>query len=149
MAQQSSKKVSSTPKNSSTTKRLTVAEQKELVQKYEKAQEKLKKFEDDQRDIRRLRDITKQQTKSISVFNKESLRQYMQNLGSNEQNLRNLSWYLFYRSMTYMRLCHFYANMFYLNGRSVIPQYDLVKKPDVNKTLKSYQETLDWIERMH
>lgn len=149
MAQQSSKKVSSTPKNSSTTKRLTVAEQKELVQKYEKAQEKLKKFEEDQRDIRRLRDTTKQQTKSISVFNKESLRQYMQNLGSNEQNLRNLSWYLFYRSMTYMRLCHFYANMFYLNGRSVIPQYDLVKKPDVNKTLKSYQETLDWIERMH
>lgn len=151
MARQSSnKKVSSTPKNSSTTKRLTVAEQKELVEKYEKTQEKLKKFEEDQREnIKRLRDVTKTQTKTISVFSKESLRQYMQNLGSNEQNLRNLSWYLFYRSMTYMRLCHFYANMFYLNGRSVIPQYDLIKQPDPQKTLKSYQETLDWIERMH
>ncbi len=141
--------VKSSPKSASASSRLTVAQQKQLVQDYEKAQAKLQKYEEDQRNAIRLRDVTKTQTKAISVFSKEQLRTYMRNLGSNEQNLRNLSWYLFYRSMTYMRLCHFYANMFYLNGRSVIPQYDLIKGADVNKTLKSYQETLDWIELMH
>ena len=144
--------VKSSPKRasaSSATQRLTVAEQKELIQKYEQANERLKQFEEDRKNIIKLRDTTKTQTKTISVFNKELLRRYMQSLGSNEQNLRNLSWFLFYRSMTYMRLCHFYANMFYLNGRSVIPQYDLIKIPDANKTLKSYQETLRWLETMH
>ena len=127
-------------------KKLTVAQQKELIQKYES---QLAKYDEAHKEAVRLRDINQTQTKSISVFNKELLRQYMRNLGANEQNLRNLSWYLFYRSMTYMRLCHFYANMFYLNARSIIPKYDLIKIPDPQKTLKSYQDTLDWVERMH
>ena len=96
-----------------------------------------------------MRDVTKSTPKTINVFSKDLLRQYMQNLGSNEQNLRNLSWYLFYRSMTYMRLCHFYANMFYLKARSVIPPYDMIKIPDPQKTLKIYQESLDWLDTMH
>ena len=146
--------VKSSPKKASASsdtsnKKLTVAEQKQLIQDYEKAQAKIEKYEEAEREIHRLRDVNRSQTKTINVFNKETFRRYMQNLGANESNLRNLSWYLFYRSMTYMRLVHFYANMFYLNARSVIPQYNLIKDVDVNKTLKSYQETLDWIERMH
>lgn len=127
-------------------KKLTVAQQKELIKQYES---QINKFEEAHKEAIRLRDVARSQTKTVNVFNKELLRQYIQNLGANEQNLRNLSWYLFYRSMTYMRLCHFYANMFYLNARSVIPQYDLIKIPDAQKTLKSYQDTLSWIERMH
>ena len=99
--------------------------------------------------IKQLRDITKSTTKSINTFNKDTLRTYLQSIGSNEKNLRNLSWYLYYRSQTYARIVNFYANMFCLDARSVIPEYDLVKGGDVNKTLKSYQETLKVLEKMH
>ena len=35
-----------------------------------------------------LRDVAKTSTKTITAFNKETLRSYLQNIGSNEKNLR-------------------------------------------------------------
>lgn len=95
-----------------------------------------------------LRDVTKTQNKIVNAFNKERLRAFLKNIGSNEANLRNLSWYLFYRSQTYARIIHYYANMFYLNARSVIPNYDITNVPDPQSVLQSYWETLTWVERM-
>lgn len=95
---------------------------------------------------RQLRDITKSSTKTISSFSKETLRTYLQNIGSNEANLRNLSWYLYYRSQVYMRIINFYANMFCLDCRSVTPKYDFLKGFNEKKVLKSWQETLDALE---
>lgn len=98
---------------------------------------------------RQLRDYTKNTTKTISTFDKTMLLGYLENIGSNETNLRNLSWYLYYRSQTYMRLCQFYANMFCLDVRSIIPNYDMTgKKNNANKILKSYQETVNTVELM-
>lgn len=99
--------------------------------------------------IKELRDVTKSTTKTINTFNKESLRGYFQNIGSNEKNLRNLSRYLYYRSHTYYRLVNFYAGMFCLDARSVVPEYDLTKEPDTTKMLKSYYETLKILECMN
>lgn len=122
----------------------TAAELKEMFANknqinYAKAEEALK----------RIHDPKKQYTKTISVFNKDTLRTYLQNIGANEKNIRNLSWYLYYRSQIYNRLVNFYANMFCLDARSVIPPYDLVKGGDSNKMLKSFNDTLNILDNMH
>ena len=99
--------------------------------------------------LNKLVDLTKTRTKSIATFKKETLRTYLQNLGSNEKNLRNLSWYLLYRSQTYMRMVNFNADMFCLDVRSVIPPYELTKENNPKKILKSYNDTLNELERMN
>ena len=79
-----------------------------------------------------LRDITKTSTKAVTAYSKDSLRTYLQNIGSNEKNLRNLSRYLYYRCHAYYRLIAYNANMFCLDARSVIPEYDMVAGVDTN-----------------
>ena len=140
MAQENSK-VSAAPST-----KHTAAEMRE---RYEKAQKRIKNFDDASSAIHRIRDTSKTTNKTISTFNKETLRQYLQNIGSNEVNLRSLSRYLYYRSHTYFRIIDFYANMFCLYARSVIPSYDLTKDNDPKKILKSYNDTLDILERMN
>lgn len=131
--------------NTSTSKKMTVAEMRE---KYEAANRRIENFEKANEASRLLRDVTKDSRKNISTFDKETLRSYLQNIGSSEKDLRNLSWYLYYRSQVYARIVNFYANMFCLDCRSIIPNYDLVKGGDSTKVLKSYQDTLDTVERL-
>lgn len=119
----------------------------EFVKKY--SDEYLKqRFADSQEAFKRLRDFTKGSTRNIGVFDKETLRGYFQNIVSNEARLRNLSWYLFYRSQVYSRLVLFFSNMFVLYCRSVIPNHDLTKSENPSKVLKSFQETVDELDKM-
>lgn len=122
----------------------TVAEMKEMFatkaqQNYAKAEEALKRWHDP----------NKTYTKTTSIFSKETLRSYLQNIGANEKNLRNLSWYLYYRSQIYNRIVNFFANMIDLSARSVIPPYDMVKGGDAQKALKSFQDTIEVLDNMH
>lgn len=98
--------------------------------------------------FKKLRDYTKASSRRIGTFDKEALRGYFQNIVTNEARLRNLSWYLFYRSQVYARIVLFYANMFCLYARSVIPNYDLTKENPQDKILKSFQETVDELDKM-
>jgi hypothetical protein len=99
--------------------------------------------------LKSLRDITKSTTyKTISSYSKESLRTYLQNVSSNEKNLRNLSRYLYYRSQVYYRLICYNANMFCLDSRSVIPPYDMVEENDSEVILQSYNATLNALDKM-
>lgn len=100
--------------------------------------------------FKQIRDVTKTSRQTtLNSYNKDSVITYLQNISSNENNLRNLSRYLFYRSQVYFRLIMYNATMFDLNARTVIPKYDLVKNNNSNKILKSYYETLLWLERMN
>ena len=121
---------------------------REVAQKY--SEDFLKqRFAESQEAFKRLRDFTKKSNKTITTFDKETLRSYFQNITNNESNLRKLSWYLFYRSQVYARIVLFYSNMFMLNARSVIPNYDLTgKKNNPDKILKSFQETVDELDKM-
>lgn len=121
----------------------------ELREWYSKEQKRLANFAAAEQAALQLKDVAKSSTKAVTAFSKESLRSYLQNIGSNERNLRNLSRYLFYRCHAYYRLIMYNATMFDLNARYVVPQYDLVKIPDVNKTLKSYQETLKMLDLLN
>jgi hypothetical protein len=124
----------------------TAAEMRDIYQKNKKS---IANYQEAMEGIKSLRDVTKTSTKVVTAFNKDSLRQYLQNIGSNEKNLRNLSRYLYYRCHPYYRLIMYNANMFCLEARSVIPEYDLIKGGDANKMLKSYQETIDVLDRMN
>ena len=72
--------------------------------------------------LKQLRDVGKTYKKTVSTFDKEKLRLYLQNIGSNEKNLRALSWYLLYRSHIYYRIMCFFSQMFCLDCRSIIPK---------------------------
>lgn len=87
--------------------------------------------------------------RTISNFNKESLRTYLKNISSNEKNLRNLSRYLQYRSQPYSRLIRYNANMFCLDIRSVIPNYNISEDNDVEAIKKSYSDTLNALDKMN
>lgn len=134
------------PISANSTSKLTVAEKSAW---YDANYTKIRNFELAETAAKNLRKITKDYKKTISVFDKEKLRGYLQNISSNEKNLRSLSWFLFYRSQIYARLCHFYANMFMLDARSVIPnKYNLVKPQKPKEILQSYNDTLDHLDNM-
>ena len=100
--------------------------------------------------FKQIRDVTKtaRQT-TLNSYSKDNVISYLQNISSNENSLRNLSRYLFYRSQVYFRLIMYNATMFDLNARTVIPTYDPTKNNNPKKTLKTYYETLQWLERMN
>lgn len=108
--------------------------------------QQLERFEEASEAIKQMRDVTKSSTRSISSFSKEKLRSYLSNIGGNESNLRDLSWYLYYRSHVYRRIINFMATMFCLDCREIHPKYDLLKNMDSKKMLKSYKETIDWMD---
>lgn len=127
-------------------KRKTASEIREW---YEKNKQKIENYDQANNALKNLRDVTKTSTKTVSAFNKDTLRSYLQNIGSNEKNLRNLSRYLFYRSQIYYRLIMYNANMFSLNARSVIPPYSLTEENDKEQIMQSYYETLKLLDSLN
>lgn len=117
---------------------------------YEKNKSKLERYEEATNAIKNLRDVTKSSRYStISNYSKESVKSYIQNISSNESNLRNLSRYLFYRSEIYYRLCKYYANQADLSIRNVIPPYNITEENDSESILKTYEDTLNVLEQMN
>lgn len=140
------KKAEVTTTAPSTKKQPTATEVREF---YEKHKNQIKSFAAAENAARPLKDVTKTATKAVTAFSKESLRTYLQNIGSNERNLRNLSRYLFYRCHAYYRWVMYNSTMFDLSCRSVIPQFDLVKGGDAQKMLKSYYNTLSVLDELN
>ena len=127
------------------TKSLNSFEKKRL---YEEEKSKIN-FDTAEEAVKRFREITKSNTRTINNFDKETLKTYLQNVGNYEQQLRNVSRYLYYRSQVYQKLIKYCASMFCLNARRVIPSYDLTKENDKTKTLKSYYDTLLVLDKMN
>ena len=127
-------------------KRPTAAEMKEW---YEKNKQRLLKYESATEAFKRLRDVTKSTRQTtIYSYNKENVITYLKNVSNYERELRQLSRYLFYRSQVYFRLIMYNATMFDLNARYVVPPYDLTKENNKDKTLKSYYNTLKYLDIM-
>lgn len=99
--------------------------------------------------LHQFRDITKNYRKSIATFDKEQLIGYLKNIGSNENNLRNLSWYMFYRSQIYRRIILYNSCMFELGARSIIPKYSLIQNNNDKQILKSYYDTAAMLDNMN
>lgn len=99
--------------------------------------------------IKMLKDATQSYAKTISTFDKDTLRSYLRNISSNEKNLRNISRFLFYRSHIYYRLVRFYASMPELGIRQVVPKYDLGSTPNDSTFLKDYDKNLSLLDKIN
>ena len=118
---------------------------KERYQKEEK--ERVRKNYDTAKEIsKQYRDPNKDTTKTLNAYTRESIRTYLQTPSSNEKNLRNVSKYLYYRSHIYFRLVQWYASMWDLRCRQVIPPYDLTGNNNSENILKIYNQTLNALE---
>lgn len=98
--------------------------------------------------LKKLSNVSKPNSRTISTFDRETLANYLENIGSSEQQLRNISWYLYYRSQVYRRICNYYANMFDLKARIINPKRDLIKPANDNDLLKSFNDTINQINKM-
>lgn len=121
----------------------------EIRKWYDENKNKIERFEEGNDAITFLNDITKTSTKAITSFSKDKLRTYLQNIGSNQANLRKLSRYLYYRSQVYYRLIKYFSNQFDLNCRSVIPKYSPLEEPNSDEMLSSYCETIDMLDKLN
>lgn len=78
---------------SASDKHITTQEMKQIKEQF--SDEEKYNFASAMSVLHQLRDVTKNYRKSIATFDKEQLITYLKNIGSNENNLRNLSWYMF------------------------------------------------------
>ena len=131
-----------------------MAQQKLTVQQkadmYDKQKARIDRFDNANEALKKLRDLTKNITHStINTFSKDDLRTYLEAIGTNEKNLRNLSRYLYYRSHIYFRLCHFYSTMFDFRCRKVIPSYSVTGNNNDKTILKGYSDSLDILDAIN
>lgn len=116
---------------------------------YEKNKRYIERYANTEDSIKRMTDVNKNSTKSITAFSKETLRNYLRDIAKNEKNLRNLSRYLYYRSQVYYRLIKYHSNMFCLDSRIVIPEYSFTEDNNKDDILKSYDETLSVLDDLN
>lgn len=122
---------------------------KEMQEWYEKNKRNVENYAKANNAIHNLIDVTQTATKSVPTIDKTKLISYIKNIGSNEKNLRDTARYLYYRSNVFFRLVSWYADMWNLRCRKVVPRYDFVKNNDKTKFLKSYNDTLDVLDRFN
>lgn len=121
---------------------------KAIRERYEsEKKDQIKKNFDSAKEIaKRFRDPNRSSSKTLNAYTRESIRSYLQAPANNEINLRNTSKYLYYRSHIYFRLVQWYATMWDLRCRQVIPPYDLTSDNNADNILKLYNQTLDKLE---
>ena len=139
--------VNNTASSEANNKRMTASEAREFFNQHSDDLMKIN-FEKAEQGLKLLTDLQKTTTKTTNAFTKENVISFLKNVGSNESRLRNLSWYLLYRSQLYRRLIIYNASMFNLDARSVIPNYSLIEENNSEDVLKSYYETLVTLENM-
>ncbi len=121
----------------------------EMREWYEKNKKRIENYDNASEALKKYRNVVKTNTKNINNYSKESVKGYLQAIGSNEVNLRSLSRYLYYRSQIYYRLVKYNSNQMDLSVRSVIPVYNLTADNDKDVMLRSYYDTLKTLNEMN
>lgn len=96
--------------------------------------------------LKQIRNPNKNVSENIDQSKREDIRTYLQAPASNEVNLRRAARYLYYRSQIFFKLINWYADMWCLQCRKVVPQYSFSKKNNQNTILKSYENTLNKLD---
>ena len=126
-----------------TPSKMTAAEMREW---YEKNRGKLANFEDASRALKILRNPDKQAIHTLSTYDKGMVVTYLKNAANNELKLRELAWYLFYRSQIFERIVVYFSSLFDLDARIVIPDYNLINDNNDKSILRSYYDTLSMLK---
>lgn len=114
----------------------------EMQRWFEQNRDKLKNYDLATDALKVLRDKDRITLKRIESYNKDRVVEFLKNINSHEADLRNLAWYLFFRSQIFQRIIFYYATLINLDARIVIPEYDLIGENNDDKILRSYYDTL-------
>lgn len=117
------------------TSQLSAAELKQWYDNFKKAQDAIQYI-----------DVKKNETRSYTVFNLETLRTYMKNPAQYYKRLIELSNFLYTRSHPYRKLINYNATMIDTNYRAIIPISDFTKTTKKNDMLKDYYKVCSLIE---
>lgn len=125
------------------TSKKTAAEIKEW---YEKHKDTIERFEAIQNGKQLINPI-KNETRTYTVFNRDTLRTYMKNPASYYKRLVELSKFLYTRSNPYRKLIHYNASMIDITYRAIIPIMDFTKDINQDKVMKDYWNTCKLMNR--
>lgn len=103
--------------------KLTVAEMREKIETYEK---KLDRYAATKQALQLL-DLTKNETRTYTIFDRDRFRTAMQNPKQNEALLKQLVRFVYRYSQPFKRIVHYYAEMICLDAYSIIP---MINKTD-------------------
>lgn len=106
-----------------------------------------KNFDEAVKGLIKLRDPNRNSSPTINMYDKETIRTYVQSPANYQDNLRMASLYYYYRSQIYYRICHWYSSMWDLRCRKVVPTYYLTKDNNVDKVRKQYENTLNALDK--
>ncbi len=111
----------------------------------------MKQFADAADKILQLVDLTSSATKTWTVFNKDSLRTYLQNpYSTNSQlNLRNLARFLYTLSFPLRRIINYFASLPDFSMYKVNLDFSLVEDNDEESLLQDYENACRFIRKMN
>lgn len=102
-------------------------------------------------DVLKLVDLSSSSTKTWTVFNKETLRSYLQNpYASNSQSsLRNLSKFLYTLSFPLRRIVNYFASLPDFSAYKVNLDFSLIEDNDEDSLLQDYEDACRLIRKMN
>lgn len=123
---------------------------KENIQTTE-ALEQMKQFAKAADEILQLVDLTSNSTKTWTVFNKESLRTYLQNpyASSSQSSLRNLSKFLYTLSFPLRRIVNYFASLPDFSAYKVNLDMSLIEDNDEESLMQDYENACRFIRKMN
>lgn len=125
-------------------------EDKENLQFIEKL-ENMKQYAKAVDDILKLVDLTASTTKTWTVFSKDSLRSYLQNpyAASSQNNLRNLSKFLYTLSFPLRRIINYFASLPDFSAYKVNLDFSLTEDNNEETLLKDYEDACRLVRKMN
>lgn len=111
----------------------------------------MKQFADAADKILQLIDLTSSATKTWTVFNKDSLRTYLQNpySANSQTNLRNLAKFLYTLSFPLRRIINYFASLPDFSMYKVNLDFSLVEENDEESLLQDYENACRFIRKMN
>ena len=88
-----------------------------------------------------LDNLSKTSTRTFSSFSKDKLRTYLKNPKTNEDNLRQLSKFLYRYCYPYRRLIWYNSTMINAKAYTVVPIVDITKTANTKKVIKTFYKT--------
>ena len=125
-------------------------QEKENLQFIEKL-ENMKQYAKAVDDILKLVDLKLSTTKTWTVFSKDNLRSYLQNpyAASSQNNLRNLSKFLYTLSFPLRRIINYFASLPDFSAYKVNLDFSLVEKNNEETLVKDYEDACKLVRRMN
>jgi hypothetical protein len=119
--------------------------------KFTELVDNMKQFAKAMDDLLPLTDLMSNSTKTWTVFNKETLRSYMQNpyAASSQTSLRNLARFLYTLSFPLRRIVNYFASLPDFSAYKVNLDFSLIEDNDEESLLQDYENACRFVRKMN